>query len=103
MYLLIDDVGDFCDVIARNSKAARVLLKLKCWIEVGMENDLGPDSDEQGWEILRWALKEGFAPNRVHIVTSNPGAWRTMCADLKDHGYTSDQQLRIWEKNQCPA
>lgn len=99
MYLLIDDVRDFlCDAIARNSKAARELLKLKCWTELGMDNDLGSDSPEEGWQILRWALKEGLAPESVQLVTSNVVAFERMCSDLESHGYVSNAQKRIWKK-----
>ena len=88
MWLLIDDIRDLgCDIIARDAESGRVALAcLHSQIEcLCMDNDLG--GGEEGQDLLKWALKQGYVPCHVQLVTENHIAKERMAADLEDHGF----------------
>lgn len=90
MYLLVDDIRDLgADVIVRTSAAAKHLLPLSCWTVLALDHDLG-DTQENGYELLKWAAEHGHVPPTVQLVTSNPVGRRNMANILKiDLGYTT--------------
>jgi hypothetical protein len=88
MWLLIDDIRDLnVDVIARTPDAGKKLLALGGWECVFMDHDLG--FDETGYDVTKWALAEGFMPDKVQLVTSNPVGRQNMAKALLSYGYTS--------------
>jgi hypothetical protein len=98
MYLLIDDCRTFGDAIARHSRAAKLLLPLRCWTCVAFDHDLGYQS-EDGYQILVWALENGHLPNMVELVTSNPvGRARMTAALLNDGGYMQESAITFVRK-----
>ena len=92
MYLLIDDERDIpCDIIARTYGAGVDCLrrlKLACAI---FDHDLGElDDRRNGYDLMLWAVENGFLPNRVQIITSNPVGRAKMQQLLEAEGYTTD-------------
>ncbi len=88
MWLLIDDQRDLnCEIIARNAEAGRIALAcLHSQIEtLALDNDLGPG--EEGQDLLKWALAQGYVPSHVQLVTENHIAKEHMAANLEDHGF----------------
>lgn len=71
MWLLIDDVRDLnCDVTAKTPEAGKKMLALGVWECLCLDHDLGVI--ENGYDIAKWAIENGFMPNHVQLVTSNP-------------------------------
>jgi len=89
MWLLIDDMRDLnCDVTARTAVEGRAELMQGGWSVLCIDNDLGP-GQEEGADILAWALEQGYCPPTVQIVSSNLPAVERMRAMLKAHGYVA--------------
>jgi hypothetical protein len=98
MYLLIDDTRDLnCDAIARNSKAAKELLKCNCWKCVCFDHDLG--EEETGYGILKWMLDMKIYPEKIQLVTSNPVGRDNMGALLKQYFYFSIDNCNFTKEN----
>ena len=84
--LLIDDEKNIqADVVARNSKAALLLLPLKCWAHILLDNDLGEKME--GHHILEWMVEEDCLPPTITLVTNNPPARDFMKKFLLRQGY----------------
>ena len=98
MWLLIDDKRDLnCEVIARTAEAAKKLLSLNCWEVVCFDHDLGEKTN--GYDILKWAIKEGCLPDKVQLVTSNPVGRERMTKVLSDNGYTFNYRIHTFIRN----
>jgi len=90
MYLLIDDERNYgADIIARTAKAGKlVLANLSTDIDVlGIDHDLG--GNVTGYDIVKWALANGYLPNKVQVVSSNPVGRKAIANVLLDNGYQS--------------
>lgn len=74
MWIIIDDKRDLnCDIIARNAKAGKEVLRrfvgqIEC---LCLDHDMG-ERELTGYDVAKWAIDEGFLPNKVQLVTSNP-------------------------------
>jgi hypothetical protein len=88
MELLIDDVRDFGDVIARTPAAAKMILKSfgKDFEVVHFDHDLGM-CEESGYSILTWALENDLLPDKIELVTGNIVGREHMRAALENHGF----------------
>ncbi len=88
MYLLIDDVRDLnCDIIARTPRAGKEILRRMRSIltHVIFDHDLG--ASEDGYDVLVWAIDNGYLPDNVQLITSNPVGRSRMVAALIAGGY----------------
>jgi hypothetical protein len=85
MILLVDDAkeGIAYDLVARNSLTAMVVLEnlYKSITELYIDFDLGPYSELNGLQVLKFALDHNCLPNQVIIVSLNPGG-REVIADF---------------------
>jgi hypothetical protein len=98
MYLLIDDCRDYwCDVVAKNAKAAKEVLAGcgRVFDSVGFDHDLG--LGESGYDVLVWAIEEDLLPNHVQVVTSNPVGRSRMVAVLVDAGYKTTDRTNFYK------
>lgn len=97
MWLLIDDVRDCnCDVIARTATSWREMLRRGDWECVVFDHDLG-HLTETGYDVLVWAIENGFLPPKVQLVTSNPVGLDRMRAALESEGYKATLDGRRFE------
>ena len=88
MYLLIDDERNYgADIIARTAKAGKlVLANLSTSIDVlGIDHDLG--ENVSGYDIVKWAEANGYLPNKVQVISSNPVGRKAIANVLLDAGY----------------
>lgn len=86
MWLLIDDERDLnCEVTARDPKMAREMLEKGGFECVCFDHDLA--SYESGYDILVWAIEEGYLPKHVQLVTANPVGRMNMRTALEQAGY----------------
>lgn len=91
MWLMIDDQRNLnCELEARTSaEGKRLLQKYAGQIEcLCLDHDLG-EGQENGDDIAKWALQQGFMPPRVQIVSSNPVGRLNIYNRLTDAGYTT--------------
>lgn len=87
MWLLIDDIRDLnCDATARTSEEGKRLLEQGGWEHLCLDNDLGI-GQEEGYQILRWALERKLVPRHVQLVTSNTVALSNMQFMLENEGW----------------
>ena len=92
MWLLIDDYRELgCDVLARNAKAGKDMLRRGDWECVALDHDLG--GQETGYDVLVWAIENGFLPSKVQLVSSNPVGVKRMQAALVAEGYSSNDGI----------
>ena len=89
MWLLIDDQRNLnCQVTARTAKTGKACLALLDNITtLCLDHDLG--EEETGYDVCKWACENGFMPDHVQIVTSNPVGRENIARCLEAHGYTS--------------
>ena len=93
MWLLIDDTRDLsCEVIARTSQAAKLVLPAYLWEGVCLDHDLGSMSDQDGYQLLVWMLESfygeyGYEVPRIVLVSSNPPGRDRQRAALLRYGY----------------
>lgn len=93
MKVLIDDQRDLgADITCRTSAKARRILKQKKTDFLMIDHDLG--GNENGYDILKWALEKGYAPSKIRLVTENPYGHASMAALLKHFGYKSSSNRR---------
>jgi len=93
--LLIDDMRDpamfGCTEVARTSDAALAALKKVHWDRVYFDNDLGPKSEKEGWEIVAWMMRGGVPeelwPEELAVVSSNPAARANIESKFRSMGY----------------
>ena len=87
MHLLIDDVkeGGWADIIARNGRAGKVVLEqLSGFIScLHIDHDLGKGIS--GYEVVEWALANGYLPSKVQIVSFNPKGRENIKSILLDN------------------
>lgn len=97
MFLLIDDLRNTpCDFIARTPEAGKeALRRLKPLLtHVIFDHDLG--DCESGYDVMVWALENGFMPNNVQLVTSNPVGRDNMIAALLSAGYVAKNKVEYY-------
>jgi len=106
-YLLIDDirgedhVGKM-DHIARTAPEGRKVLAERSLLgrpvtHLILDNDLGPEQDMEGIEILQWARDKGIVPPNVAIVSSNtPAKARMELLLFHDMKYTYNRSTGWW-------
>lgn len=90
MYLLIDDAKTYgSDITARTGRAGKLILEhLSGYIDVlGIDHDLG--GEISGYDIVKWALANGFLPSKVQVVSMNPVGRKAIINVLLDNGYQS--------------
>ena len=98
MILLIDDTRDLgCDVIARTPAAAKKCLSSSEWNEVYFDHDLG--YGENGYDVMKWMFENEIYPNKISIVTSNPGGRKNMEDLLNDNGYVKENGIGFRRMN----
>jgi len=89
MNLLIDDAkeGGWADIVARNGRAGKLVLEqLSGFIScLHIDHDLGKGIS--GYEVVEWALANGYLPNEVRIVSFNPGGRKAIKNILLDNDY----------------
>ena len=73
------------NVTARTPEDARQALLTFPVTHLYMDHDLGVE--ENGYQILTWALERGCCPEQVRFVTSNPVGAQNMQRALEAHGY----------------
>lgn len=89
MWLLIDDVRMLnADLTCRSSVSGMQALDAYPWGHLMLDNDLGPNSPREGWQVLEWALECNCLPPHVQLVTSNSAARARMELALRSAGYT---------------
>lgn len=90
MYLIIDDCRSLgCDIIARTAAAGKTALlamhgNIQC---LCIDHDLG--CDEDGYDVIKWAITKKCLPSHVQIVSQNPGGRKRIADALCDIGYTT--------------
>lgn len=95
-WLHIDDVRTLgADLTVRTSAEGKSQLLAHKWGHLILDNDLGLNQEE-GWEILRWALEHDCCPPHVQLVTANPVARSNMENMLRDRGYTSESPFNFF-------
>lgn len=100
LIVMIDDVREkMVDVILRNSDAVQLCMpalrgKVSTLL---LDHDLGYESSN-GWEILKWLEHEKLLPNRILIITDNPGAGDVMGRHLLSIGYKYGENPRVFVK-----
>lgn len=90
MYLLIDDAKTYSsDITARTAKAGKLVLERLFGhiTELGIDFDLG--GKISGYDIVKWALANGYLPKRIQVVSMNPVGRQTIVNVLLDNGYRS--------------
>lgn len=98
MWLLIDDQRTLnVDVIARTSEAGKMLAALSFWECICLDHDMG-EGQEDGYQILKWMIKEGYLPKRIQLVTSNPVGRQNMTNLLLDFGYFQTHGINFIKK-----
>lgn len=100
-FLLIDDVRSYNNVehTARTAQAGRKALLSFPVTHLLLDNDLGPESDMEGIDVLQWARDRNCVPEKVIIVSSN-GPCRKRMEDVLyfDLGYKLDATTGWWTK-----
>lgn len=98
--LLVDDIRDLsADAIARDFETGKLLLQAHRWEELILDHDLGCLSRGNGYQLITWALENGFAPPTVFIVTSSPVGRENIIRALEAHGYARDLSMSsTWRK-----
>lgn len=96
-FLLIDDKRVYHNVehTARTASDGRKALLGHPVTHLLLDNDLGPGQDE-GHQILSWALDRGCLPKKVLLVTSNTVAKERMNNMLSDHNYVYRPRTGWW-------
>jgi len=104
-HLLIDDIRneEMCgvtdiefDITARTSAHGKQALKDNPVTHLWLDNDLGM-GQEEGWEIMNWAIANDCLPPHVTLVTANPVSKRRMEQALcNDVGYTRRNINSAW-------
>jgi hypothetical protein len=108
LHLLIDDIRneEMCgvtdikfDITARTSRRGKTALENNPITHLWLDNDLGIGQQE-GWEILNWAVAHNCLPDHVTLVTANPVSKRRMEEVLRnDVGYIrKDINSGWWHK-----
>ena len=100
MYLLIDDAKTYgTDITARTARAGKLVLEqLSGYIdELGIDHDLG--GEISGYDIVRWALANGYLPKRVQVVSMNPVGRKAIVNVLLDNGYQSKDNTNFVKEN----
>lgn len=88
MWLLIDDVRDLnCHITARTPEAAKTVLPIHDWEVICYDHDLA--AEESGYDILKWAIENGYMAPHIQLVTSNPVGRQNMTHLLEADGYVS--------------
>jgi len=93
MWLLIDDERNiYCDIIARTSHAGKEILRglASVLTHLVLDHDLGPNSDESGYEVAKWAFENACMPENVQVVTMNPVGREKIVKLLESNGYFQD-------------
>lgn len=89
LWLLIDDFRLLhADLTCRSAATGMQALDAYPWGHLMLDNDLGPNSSKEGWQILEWALECNCLPPHVQLVTSNSAARARMELALKSAGYS---------------
>jgi hypothetical protein len=92
LHVLIDDAkeGTGYSLVARTSAAALFLLDALQGRQfvLYIDFDLG-DGSINGNEVIKRGLEKGLLPNKVNIVSWNPGGRRLIAGTLKDAGYVT--------------
>ena len=99
MFLLIDDLRNTpSDFIARTPSAGKeALRRLKPLLtHVIFDHDLG--GEESGYDVMVWALDNGFMPDNVQLVTSNPVGRDNMIAALLSSGYKAKNKVEYYKE-----
>ncbi len=98
-FLLIDDVRSYENVehTARTSEEGRQALLDLPVTHLLLDNDLGPEQDE-GHQILQWALDSECLPKFVLLVTANVVARKRMEGMLFQAEYKFNRRNGWWEK-----
>lgn len=92
MRILIDDVRTAVSgVIIRTAQDAREILKYVKSTELFIDHDLGEESDQNGYELLKWILRNIHdLPEKIVLVTSNPAGRKNMHDLLSEDKYISE-------------
>ena len=97
MHLLIDDVkeGGWADIIARNGRAGKLVLEqLSGFIScLHMDHDLG--GEISGLDIVRWALANGYLPDKVRVHSMNPPGREAIVNTLLDNDYQTIDNINF--------
>jgi hypothetical protein len=92
----VDHVGEM-DHIARTAPEGRKALLAFPVTHLILDNDLGPEQDMEGIEILQWAFERGCVPAKVSIISSNtPAKARMEALLLHDMKYTYNRGTGWW-------
>lgn len=90
LHVLIDDAkeGTGYDLVARTSAAALFLLEALQGRQfvLYIDFDLGSGSIN-GNQVIKQGLEKKWIPNKVNIVSWNPGGKKLIAGTLKDAGY----------------
>lgn len=85
-HLLIDDVRTFqMDCIARTIEQGEDCLAGFPVTHLYIDHDLG--EEESGYDLIKWAIKEGLCPHNVQIVSMNPVGRDNIANALHSAGY----------------
>ena len=96
LWLLIDDFRDLpVDAIARNPISAKKLLAIGDWECVCFDHDLSDKYGETGYDLLVWAIKNNYLPEKVQLVTSNPVGRQSMANALLACNYTTKDGINF--------
>lgn len=95
LWLLIDDVRDMnVGAIARTPKMAKTLLSSLKWEGVIFDYDL--NSNENGYDVLEWAIENNLLPKKIKIITENPKGMIKMEKILKKNGFYKNEPDSIF-------
>lgn len=103
MYVLVDDLRNYGDVIIRDPRIAiKVIRRIhKSITTIGLDNDMGHGWEHEGRNLLKQFMadckNEKYWP-KVQIVTSNTVAMIEMYKTLQENGYQLDSNGVDWIK-----
>lgn len=103
MDVLIDDERYYnnVDIIARTYESGmEILRRFKDCIDLlYLDHDLG-HPQKTGYDILTWAIENGFAPDKITLVTMNPSGMKNMRNVLEHSGYVMSYGTYIKENKE---
>lgn len=98
MWLMIDDMRNLgCELEARTAGDGMRMLEehvgqIEC---LCLDHDLG-ENQENGYQIITWALERDLVPPHVQIVSSNPVGRKNIAAALEAAGYATKDGVNFY-------
>lgn len=87
--IIIDDVRTLDGVhTERTSQDGMAALRMDSFDVLYMDHDLGPESEKDGYQMIKDAYQEGILPDHIILLTTNPVGRQNMVHFLIHIGYS---------------